>query len=187
MLAGVGRDLANAQPAGATNGSSVEISTAADKGDVHRDLPPITDADWSSYNHDVRGWRFNSGETTLSAKNASELEEKWRFPKKGAKEKVGVIHATPTVVNGYVYFGTATYPAFYKLKPSGTLAWVYRLKTGRASSRDGRHLLYGSKLDGVRQLFVRDRARGTERQITHMKKGYAAMWAKWQPSTNSIR
>jgi len=40
-------------------------------------------------------------------------------PAKGANESIGVIHATPTVVNGYVYFGTSTFPAFYKLKPNG--------------------------------------------------------------------
>ncbi len=105
-------------------------ATIAEAGDP----PPITAADWSCYNHDVRGWRFNSAETTLSANNASKLEEKWRFPAKGSSEKVGVIHATPSIVNGHAYFGTATFPAFYKLKPDGTPAWVYRLKTGRVSA-----------------------------------------------------
>ena len=109
------------------------------------ELPPITAADWASYNHDVRGWRFNSEEQTLSASTASKLEEKWRFPAQGSTEKVGVIHATPSVVNGCVYFGTATFPAFYKLRPDGTLAWVYRLKTGRSSSTSlpegGRNLI----------------------------------------------
>jgi len=47
-------------------------------------------------------------------------------------------------------------------------------------SKDGCHLLYGSKRDGVRQLFIRDLTNGTERQITDLKKGHAAMWAKWQ-------
>ncbi len=96
--------------------------------------PAIDPADWPSYNQDVRGWRFNSGEKTLSAQNASQLEEKWRFPPKGAKEQLGVVHATPTVVNGYVYFGTATFPTFYKLKPDGTLAWIYHPGTGQSSS-----------------------------------------------------
>ena len=108
-------------------------------------VPPITAADWPSYNHDVRGWRYNSVEKSLSARNASELEEKWRFPATGSTEKVGVIHATPVVVNGYVYFGTATFPAFYKLKPNGSLAWVYRPKTGHASTtplpEGGRNLI----------------------------------------------
>src|SRR5262249_31948598 len=43
-----------------------------------------------------------------------------------SKETIGVVHATPTVVAGEVYFGTATFPAFYKLAPDGTLRWVYR-------------------------------------------------------------
>ena len=108
-------------------------------------LPPITSADWSTYNHDVRGWRYNSEEKAISAKNAAELGEKWRFPTSASKERIGVIHATPSVVNGHVYFGTATYPAFYKLKPNGTIAWVYRLDTGSASSlavpQGGRNLI----------------------------------------------
>ncbi|MFT5095319.1 MAG: hypothetical protein ACI93T_004166, partial [Porticoccaceae bacterium] len=101
--------------------------TAAEVAVIRSKLPPITDADWSMYNHDVRGWRFNSAEHVLSPDNASKLEEKWRFPTSSSSVKVGAIHATPTVVNGHAYFGTATYPAFYKLKPDGTLAWVYRI------------------------------------------------------------
>src|SRR5262249_49792486 len=36
-------------------------------------------------------------------------------------------HATPVVVDGYVYFGTATKePTFYRLTPDGKLVWSYR-------------------------------------------------------------
>ena len=101
--------------------------TAAEIAAVRSNLPPITAADWSSYNHDVRGWRFNSAEDVLSPNNASTLKEKWRFPNSSSSVTVGAIHATPTVVNGHVYFGTATFPAFYKLRPNGTPAWVYRI------------------------------------------------------------
>ena len=101
--------------------------TAAEVTAIRGKLPPITDADWSMYNHDVRGWRFNSAEDALSPDNAAKLVEKWRFPSSSSPMTVGAIHATPTVVNGHAYFGTATYPAFYKLKPDGTLAWVYRI------------------------------------------------------------
>ena len=83
-------------------------------------------ADWPSYNHDVAGWRFNPDEKTISAANASRLVEKWCFPGTGSKETIGVVHATPSVVAGEVYFGTATFPAFYKLAPAGTVRWVYR-------------------------------------------------------------
>lgn len=78
------------------------------------------------YNYDVLGTRHNSAEKTLSNKNVGQLVEKWRYPAVGASEEIGVIHATPIVVSGSVYFGTATDPAFYKLYPDGTLAWSYR-------------------------------------------------------------
>jgi polyvinyl alcohol dehydrogenase (cytochrome) len=82
--------------------------------------------DWPMYNHDVLGTRSNAAETAINPSNAGRLEEKWRFPAKGAPETIGVIHATPVVVNGYVYFGTATDPAFYKLTPDGKVRWSYR-------------------------------------------------------------
>src|SRR6185503_675911 len=74
--------------------------------------------DWSMYNGDVLGSRHNRGETRLDPRNAGSLEEKWRFPPAGSELQIGVIHATPTVVGGCVYFGTATDPAFYKLTPA---------------------------------------------------------------------
>jgi polyvinyl alcohol dehydrogenase (cytochrome) len=82
--------------------------------------------DWPMYNYDVTGTRYNRGESTIDRTNASLLEEKWRFPAKGSDLEIGVIHATPTVVNGCVYFGTATDPTFYKLTPDGKLRWSYK-------------------------------------------------------------
>lgn len=82
--------------------------------------------DWPMYNHDLLGTRHNTGETAIGPSNATQLEEKWRFPPKDSGEEIGVIHATPIVVNGYVYFGTATDPAFYKLTPDGKVKWCYR-------------------------------------------------------------
>src|SRR5438552_15299899 len=82
--------------------------------------------DWPMYNHDVLGTRHNPAERAISKANAGQLEEKWRFPAKDSDELVGVIHATPIVVDGYVYFGTATDPAFYKLTPDGKVRWSYR-------------------------------------------------------------
>jgi TolB protein len=49
-------------------------------------------------------------------------------------------------------------------------------------SPDGKWLVYGSKRDGVRQLFVRSLADGTEKQITRLETGHAAMWPHWRPS-----
>ena len=85
------------------------------------------DKDWPMYNRDVAGSRHNPGETAINASNAGRLEEKWRFPAKDSSDTIGVIHATPVVVNGYVYFGTANEdPTFYKLTPDGKVRWSYR-------------------------------------------------------------
>ena len=83
--------------------------------------------DWPTYNQSVNGWRYNTSENSLSVENISELSLKWQFPPKDSKRKVGMVCATPSVVNGFVYFGTATFPAFYKLKPNGDLAWKFQL------------------------------------------------------------
>jgi outer membrane protein assembly factor BamB/dienelactone hydrolase len=84
------------------------------------------------YNHDLAGWRLNPAEKTLSPANVGKLVEKWRFPAADSKEIIGVVHATPTVVAGEVYFGTATFPAFYKLGRDGKQLWVYRNPTRKA-------------------------------------------------------
>ena len=83
--------------------------------------------DWPMYNCDVVGSRHNAGETALNKGNVSRLDEKWRFPPQGADFEIGVIHATPTVVNGDVYFGTANKATFYKLAPNGKVKWSFRL------------------------------------------------------------
>lgn len=110
--------------------SAIILAIACFAPSVHADsskrVPAITPADWPMYNHDWAGWRFNPAEKTLSAANVGKLVEKWRFPAVNSKETIGVVHATPTVVASEVYFGTATFPAFYKLAPDGKLRWVYR-------------------------------------------------------------
>ncbi len=90
-----------------------------------RNPPPITTADWRTYNHSFKGWRHNPAETHLSPSNLTQLRVKWQFPRVRSKETIGAINATPSVVNGYVYFGTSTHPKFYKLKPNGEIAWTY--------------------------------------------------------------
>jgi polyvinyl alcohol dehydrogenase (cytochrome) len=99
-------------------------------------LPPAGTAraqgdgeDWPMYNRDLVGSRYNPAETAIGRSNAGQLVEKWRFPARGSDQKIGVIHATPTVVGVYVYFGTATAPTFYKLAPDGKLCWAYHKPT----------------------------------------------------------
>jgi Tol biopolymer transport system component len=50
-------------------------------------------------------------------------------------------------------------------------------------SPDGRWLAYGSKRDGVRQLYVMRLADHSEMRITNLKPGQAAMWPQWQPGS----
>jgi len=52
-------------------------------------------------------------------------------------------------------------------------------------SGDGRQLLYGSKRNGVRQLFVMTLADLGEIQLTHLKIGFGAMWPHWQPAESA--
>ena len=61
--------------------------------------------------------------------------------------------------------------------PAGTLHYHPQ------PSPDGQWLAYGSKRDGVRQLFVRCLADGVEKQITRLEPGHAAMWPHWRPSS----
>lgn len=49
-------------------------------------------------------------------------------------------------------------------------------------SPDGKCLVYGSRRNGVRNLYVMNLTDKTERRITDAKAGTAAMWPHWQPS-----
>jgi TolB protein len=59
--------------------------------------------------------------------------------------------------------------------PAGTLHYHPQ------PSPDGRHLVYGAKQDGVRQLYVMRLADRFEARITDLKPGHGAMWPHWQP------
>jgi glucose dehydrogenase len=113
LLAGV--------PGGVASLREVPASRVRTSGDPH---------DWPMYNRDVIGTRHNPAERTLGRDNVGRLVEKWRFPARGSAEVVGIIHGTPAVVNGHVYFGTETFPTVYKLAPDGKVKWTYPPRTG---------------------------------------------------------
>jgi TolB protein len=48
-------------------------------------------------------------------------------------------------------------------------------------SPDGAWLVYGSRREGMRQLFVMRLADRTEKRLTDLRRGHAAMWPHWQP------
>lgn len=152
---------------------------------------PPEPSDWRTYNYDFKGWRHNVAEKSLSVDNISRLEEKWRFPPKGSKKKVGVVHATPSIVDGHVYFGTATYATFYRLSPQGKVVWGYSVgDPGRQAWRkiqEARGLVpadgvYTSALvtddsvyfgDGTGVMYCLDRETGKERwKVESTKRGF---------------
>ena len=122
--------------------------------------------DWPMYNRDVIGTRHNRGETAIDKATAGRLEEKWRFPAKGSGEQIGVIHATPIVVDGYLYFGTATDPTFYKLTPEGTVRWSYRRNPARPSGR-------GASGSGKSEARLYQKTSCTSNGVPRKKKMYA--------------
>jgi polyvinyl alcohol dehydrogenase (cytochrome) len=110
--------------------------------------------DWPMYNRDVLGTRHNPGEKAINPSNAARLQEKWRFPARGSDLEIGVIHATPAVVDGHVYFGTATDPTFNKLTPDGKLRWSYRNPArpqprGKPADEEARRTRFQSSPDGI--------------------------------------
>jgi len=109
-------------------------------------LYAVSPEDWPTYNHDVLGWRCNAAEKTLSPKNAGKIVELWRFPAANSTETIGVVHATPAVVDGEVYFGTGTFPAFYKLGADGKLKWVYRNPARKTELPPATNGVLGDKL-----------------------------------------
>jgi TolB protein len=51
-------------------------------------------------------------------------------------------------------------------------------------SPDGQWLAYGSKRNGIRQLYAMTLADKSETQLTHLQTGHAALWPHWQPRQN---
>ena len=130
--------------------------------------------DWPCYNGGAAGWRHNAGETALGKDTAGKLVEKWRFPAND-RRKIGVVHATPVVVAGHVYFGTVTDPTFFALDPDGKLNWSYRLAQrpkGKSGVKEESPGVYGSALvtddtvyfaDLAGYFYALDRRSGEER------------------------
>ena len=81
-------------------------------------------SDWPSYNRDFVGSRHNPAETTLKVANVATPEEKWRFPAKDSDREIGVVHATPIGVGGYVgtgntLFNPMDFETYLPKKPTG--------------------------------------------------------------------
>jgi len=79
--------------------------------------------------------------------------------------------------------GTTT--ELFQITLAGEIAQLTHSKEGTLHyhiepSADGKQLLYGSKRDGVRQLYIMNLADRQETRLTDLKPGHGAMWAHWQ-------
>lgn len=53
-------------------------------------------------------------------------------------------------------------------------------------SPDGNWIAYGSLRDGARNIYVMNLADRTEKRLTDLKPGHAAMWPHWQPRSKAV-
>src|SRR5690348_5044813 len=80
-------------------------------------------ADWPMYGHDITQSRSNAGETSITTSNVGSLKQKWAF------STTAPVSATPTVVNGVVYFGSWDHNFYAVNATTGTLLWKVALAT----------------------------------------------------------
>lgn len=90
-----------------------------------------------------------------------------------------LVFYTAKVGSSVELFQTALDGKVTQLTRSDAVAHHYHLQP----SSDGKWLAYGAMRNGVRQLYVRSLADGTEQPVTKLSAGRAAMWMHWQPTT----
>ena len=90
------------------------------------------------YNHDVLGTRPQPGRDGHRPGQRRPARGEVAVPRQGLGpgDRGHPRHAV--VVGGYVYFGTATDPTFYKLTPDGKVRWSYRNPTRGGEGRPAR-------------------------------------------------
>ena len=81
---------------------------------------------WPFYSGTLDGHREQLGETTISTDNASDLGVAWQL----AAPDGGVIHSTPVVVDGCVFFGTDLGNVFSVNADTGEVVWTQALGEG---------------------------------------------------------
>ena len=72
-------------------------------------------------------------------------------------------------------------PMFGERKPFPFLQTAANEGSGVVSP-DGKWLVYWSKRDGARNLYVMNLSDRTEKRITDLNAGSGAMWPHWQPA-----
>ena len=88
--------------------------------------PDAEGGEWPFYSGTLDGHREQLSETTIGTDNAGDLAVAWRQPTPDG----GVIHSTPTVVDGCVFFGTDLGNVFALNADTGEQVWTTALGEG---------------------------------------------------------
>jgi polyvinyl alcohol dehydrogenase (cytochrome) len=110
--------------AGATSprpdGVSAGYGTVASTGDgVDLQL-----GDWSTWQHDIRGSRFNAAENTITPSNVQQLKLKWAYayPFLNNDARIG---SQPAIVNGVLYVGSPDAKLLALDAKTGATKWTF--------------------------------------------------------------
>ncbi|MBL9166241.1 MAG: PD40 domain-containing protein [Verrucomicrobiales bacterium] len=98
-------------------------------------------------------------------------------------------------IDGHMVFYTAKTNQsveIYQASLDGTIKQLTKSAPGTLHyhlqpAPNGESLLFGSKRQGVRQIYTMSLADHTERRITHLQPGHAAMWPHWRPSVKATK
>ena len=82
---------------------------------------PRTGSDWTMWQFDLQGSRYNANESTLSPTNVGSLQLKWAFGFPGAIAQ----SSQPAVVNGTVYSGGRDGKMYALDAKTGATKWVF--------------------------------------------------------------
>ncbi len=95
---------------------------------------------------------------------------------------------------GWVYYTAKVRESIELMRVSlaGKIEQLTQTQSGRLNyhptfSPDGEWLVFGSNRSGTRQLYVMRAGEGDAWPITHVKPGWGAMWAYWQPPLVSAK
>jgi polyvinyl alcohol dehydrogenase (cytochrome) len=148
--------LAASRVAGAAAGSS-----------THDTMLPISSPnDWSTWQHDLAGSRFNGAETAINPETVGSLKLKWAYAYPAIPYRMA--KSQPAVVNGVIYFGSPD-NKFHALDAvTGATRWTFDLASvngpinGDGSVWDGPTVVDGTVYFGDHRgyLYALDAATG---------------------------
>lgn len=117
-----------------TMGATMSRSSGATESAAAKAQP----GDWSTWQKDVHGSRFNGAEHAITAANAGKLKLKWAF---AYPKDAGDPHSQPAIVDGVAYFGAPGGTFYARDAKTGAAKWEFDTGTvtggGYADIHDG--------------------------------------------------